>query len=446
MGRRAQRPPGSALTIAVVGAGVTGLAAAFLLRRAGRDVVLLEAEARPGGVVRTEAIDGFTVERGPESIRGGPPAVGRLLDALRLRDRVVGASAASSARLLLHDGRLVALPSGPLGLLRLPFLSRRGALRLLAEPLVRRPRHVDPEESLYALVRRRLGRRAADALLDPVIGGIYGGDPSRIEAASGMSRLVRWEGEHGSLLRGAIASGRESAPPKGSFTFPGGMERLIDALAAAVGPDLHLGDPVAAIRPRGGGWRLETAGGGRFDADRVLITSAPETLPRWFPQVAPPALPRAPVAAIHLGYRPADVPGGLPGFGWLAHSRERRDVLGCLWVSGTFPGHAPAGHHLVRVMTGGARDPERVGLPDEAHVAHARRVLREVQGVEAEPVLTHVARALPGIPQYPRGWKAFLDRPGLPPGIELAGWFYGGIGVADGVAAAEAWTARITGT
>ncbi|MEZ4238317.1 MAG: protoporphyrinogen oxidase [Myxococcota bacterium] len=421
--------------VGVIGAGVTGLTAALRAQQHGHDVVVFEAQPRAGGAIRSESVDGFLVEHGPASIRGGAPEVRELLAALGLLDRVVTASPDAKRRYLLHGGELVALP-GPLGLHRLPMLGAAGAMRIFAEPLV--PKGQDEDETVAAFLARRIGPRAADTLGNPLVAGIFAGDPTKLEMASAMPRFWRWEQEEGSLVGGALRA--TSVAPKGSFTFPGGLAELVAALVGALGDAVRLSDAVTGIEPAGERLRVLHRTGAT-EVDELVVTADPQVAGRWLP-LSPPPIPRAPVVAVHLGYRAEDVPRGLAGFGWLVHAAERRDVLGCLWVSGTFPGHAPAGHHLVRIMAGGARDPQAALLPDEAIVARAQDVLHQVQGIEAPPVMVHVAHALPGIPQYPPGTSRWLrSLRGLPAPydhahIRFAGWHYGDIGIADGIRAA----------
>lgn len=422
----------------MIGAGITGLTAAVRARLGGRDVVVFEAEPRPGGAIATDQVQGFVIERGPASIRGGAPEVRELLDAVGVTDRVLPASPEARNRFLLHQGRLVPLPSGPLGLLRLPALRRGAALRIFCEPFVSVGR--DEGESVAAFLARRLGPGAADALGNPFVGGIFAGDPTKLEMATAMPRLWRWEQEEGSLIGGALRA--RTVPPRGSFTFGRGLGELVEVLAATLGEALHLSTRVTGVVGLAHGFRVEHTAGST-EVDELLVTVDPRVAARWFP-IEPPAIPRAPVVAVHLGYRAEHVPGGLPGFGWLVHAEQRRDVLGCLWISGTFPTHAPEGHHLVRIMAGGTRDPQAALLPDEAIVARAQDVLLQVQGIEAEPVMVHVAHALPGIPQYPPGFGRWLKALRTLHGVRFAGWHYGAIGIADGIAAAM--SDKLTGT
>jgi oxygen-dependent protoporphyrinogen oxidase len=412
--------------VAVVGAGITGLSAALFLRRAGHEVVIFERAPRPGGVIGTRHRDGFVLEDGAVAIRGGRPSVAALLDATDLRDRILPASPEARHRYLLRDGRLV-------GWTRL--FSLGGWVRLAAEIAVRPPAVPDDRETVASFFRRRLGAAVADVLLDPLVAGVTGGDPETLDARGIVPAHVDAERRYGSLASWALFGGRRMEP-RGSFTFPGGLGVLTGALAAAAGTALRLGQPVERIEPVGNRFRV-SADGTSEDVDRVVLTADPETVAALWPGFHPPALPRAPIAAITLGYAPDAIPSGVPGFGWLAHSRERRDVLGCQWVSGVFPAHAPPGHHLLRVMVGGARMPELVDLDDARLADHARTILREVQGITADPMFVDVVRVVPGIPQAPPGWRRFLDQESnLPPGISLAGWCYTGVGVADGIEAA----------
>lgn len=408
---------------------MTGLTAAAFLAAVGRDVVVLEA-GTPGGVVRTLRTAGYVLELGPESIRGGGPAVGATLDLLGLRERVVTADPAAATRYLLQGGRLVALPSRPLGALRTPLWRRRAVLRALLEPLV--PRGGGEPRSVASFVARRVGARMAD-LTNPLMAGIYAGDPEQLDAETAFARPWEWVREHGSLLRGALASPR-AEEPKGSFTFRTGMAELIEALVARLGDRVRAGVSVSRITGGPGRFVVETSAG-PVEAGRIVFTAAPEVAAALLPDLHVPALPRAPVAAVHAAFRADRIPEAR-GFGWLCHARERADALGVLWVSSTFPSHAPAGTALFRAMCGGVRAPGLVERSDESLRDHVLGLLRDVQGVRAEPELVHVQRVVPGIPQYPIGWGRVLA--GLRrPGVTFAGWYWGGIGVADGLRVAR---------
>jgi protoporphyrinogen/coproporphyrinogen III oxidase len=429
----------------IVGGGITGLAAAAFLLEAGHEVTVLEA-GPPGGMIQTTRQDGFVIEQGAESIRGGAPAVGRLLDLLGLRSRVVLASPKASSRFLLRQGALHPMPQGLLGALRTPLWRRRAVVRALLEPMA--GRGPLPPMSVATFARRRLGPLAD--LTNPLMAGIFAGDPERLDAETALSRPWEWVQQHGSIVLGAMRA-PPATDPKGSFTFVTGMAELVEALVARVGDNLRVAR-VESLTRSSEGFRAETTAG-PFQADRVFVTCSPEEALRMSPELQLPVVPRAPVAAVHVAFHDRDIPGptgaDVRGFGWLCHERERRDVLGVLWVSSTFPSHAPQGQTLFRLMCGGTRAPELVGRSDEELITHTCAVLRDTQGIRATPSFTHVQRVVPGIPQYPVGWgreMAALRRGGQGHGqrseISYAGWYWSGIGIADGLTAAYFFSER----
>ncbi len=419
----------------VIGAGLAGLATAWHLVEQGREVAVFEAGARAGGLIRTVVEGGLVLELGPQSLQSTPAAV-RLAARLGLRARVLVPEGVAHARFVLHEGRLEQLPRSISGLWRSPLLRRRQVLRLLAEPLV--PRGGKQGETLFDFVARRFGVGVAEGLLDPFVAGVFGGDPRELEACTAFAVLVDYEREHGSVVRGALAAGATRAaarPPwmrSAIFAFRGGNGGLVDALVQRLGPRLHLGQAVRNWQVFPGGFEVPELG---VSARRLWVCCPPHQLGLL------PALQQRPVVSVHLAWPREQVARG-PGFGWLAPSHERTDVLGALWVSSLFPSHAP-GRRLVRVMMGGTRDPEAASLSDAALVARARAILAEVEGVTAVPSHVHLHRAMPGIPQYRPGHGAALSRlANENPGVGFVGWHVSGVGLSHILAAAEDLTAH----
>lgn len=434
------------MRIAIVGGGLTGLASAFALARAGHHPTVFEASERAGGHVHSVRRDGFVLEQGAGSLRGASREVYQLLADLELGPELIPSSPEAGRRFLLHQGRLVEMPSGPAGLFGIPRLGRRGAVRLLGEPFRPAARWGTADETVHAFLARRIGPRAADALADPLMAGIFAGDPRRLEVASAFPDWVAWERDHGSVVRGAMRSRTRppSGMPKGTFSVRGGLGRVVETLLERLEGHVRTGRPVHHMARHRDGLVLTTADGEEA-FDHVVIT-APLAAARGLLPDAPAAwladIPMAPLAAIHLAYEGAAIPDGLHGFGWLAHSAERSDVLGAIWVSGVFPDHVPDGTHMVRFMVGGTRRPELASESDDALVAHARDLMAQVQGVRAEPILTDVNRA--SIPQYPPGFARRLRLLGqLDARVDLAGWWWGHLGVAASARAAYRLARRL---
>ena len=434
-------------TAAVVGAGLAGLAAAWRLARAGVRVRVFEAGDRAGGVIRSVREGGWLAEHGANSLAEPPPAVRALLAEAGVEGRLIATRPEAKRRYVVRGGRPVAVPASPPRLLASRLLSLPAKLRVLADPLSRRGAGGD--ESVAALVRRRLGGEVLDYLVEPFVAGIYAGDPERLSARAAFPRLVAMEERHGSLLRGARetararrAAGGPRDPAIGSFA--GGMEELPRALAAGLGGAVSLGTAVRAVRRLPGGWAVETGAGEEAFGAVVLAVPAhalgameiggsdPEDV------AALARIPHAPVAVLVQGFRREDVAHPLDGFGMLVPRVERRRVMGVLFTSTLFPGRAPPGHVSLTTFVGGTRDPGLAALPAERLHALVGEELRALLGVRGAPVFLHHHHWPHAIPQYVLGYGGTQRRMDAVeracPGVFLAGSFRAGVSVGDTLA------------
>lgn len=437
------------LDVVVVGGGVSGLATAAGLRQLGVAVRLLEG-GRPGGTLGTDAAGGFLVERGPHAFVDREPATRGLVAALGLGPRVIAATPAARTRWVFSRGALHALPASAAGLVRWRGMSRAGRLRALAEPFVRRG---DPaaEETLAALVERRLGGEALAALVEPAVAGLYAGDAAALSARAALPALARLEEEHGSFFRGALALARARSPGAPLCTLAGGMGELAASAAALLGDHLR---PAAAhaIEAAPGGFLVRTDG--EALAARAVVLAAPAHAAAGL--VGPLdgaaagallAIPYAPVAVVGLGYRRDQVAHPLDGYGFLARRGEGLSVLGALFESTLFPGRAPESHVLVRALLGGALDPGRLAEPDEALAGRARADLERVLGAAGPPMHQAVIRWPRGIPQLTVGHLGRVETArrleARYPGLFLAGAALDGVGVNDCTRGAERLVVRL---
>ena len=254
--------------VAVVGAGISGLACAFGCRSLGMRVVVFESANEAGGCIKTVHDQGCIVEGGPQSLVTAP-ALSELVDALGLRGDIVASAPAAKRRYVLTRGGLIPVPASPPALLLSRLMSIGAKWRLMREPFVAK-RTADGDESVASFVRRRGGEEIVDAVAGPFMAGINAGDPEQISVRSTFPVLEKMEREHGSVLRALRASGMPKARPA-SFSFSRGNQVLPRALAAALGDAVALRSPVERIEIASPGATLFVGGPGCREADRAAV-------------------------------------------------------------------------------------------------------------------------------------------------------------------------------
>ncbi|HEU4427487.1 MAG TPA: protoporphyrinogen oxidase [Myxococcota bacterium] len=458
----ASAPSQSAHDAVVIGAGAAGLAAAHALRRAGRDVLVLEARDAPGGVMQTAQRDGFTFERGPNSLRVTAP----LLDLLRaagVEALLEKAGPASRARYLLRESGLVPVPLGPLSFAASGLLSARGKLRLLAEPLI--ARRDGASESVAQFVARRLGPEALDKLVAPFLTGVYAGDETQLGAGAVFPSLVRFERERGSIALGAIATafaraprglpdspplgsaslrGRASRGLAGSYSARGGLGALAAAFARALGEGaLRCSSAAQHIERDGCGWRVGLASGEIRAKSLVLAVDAPAAAKLLAPLDAEAGklaagVAYAPIASVALDVDPRALRRPLAGFGFLVPRDQGLDLLGALFMSQLFSGRVPAGRELVSALIGGARWPGVVDASDEEITRRVAAGLDRALGLEATPRVLAISRWTHAVPQpgvdHPARIAALRARFASGPPLAFAGGWLDGVALSDAFA------------
>ena len=451
------------MRVAVVGAGVSGLALAYTLVRDGGDAVdvtVFEAGPRPGGLIRTERRDGYLCEWWPNGFLDRAPDTFALLQSLGVGDRVVASSAHARRRFVLRDGRLRQVPTSLGTFLTGDVLSLRGRLRLALEPFV--PRGQEPDESIHGFAARRFGREVADVLVDAFTTGIFAGPSRDLSIRACFPQLWQLEQHAGSVVRGMFRrrkpEGAASPSPFGRLvSMAGGMEEIVAALARQLGSRLRLNDPIDRIERRTGSsaWALSRAHGDRVTADRLVVATGAAAAARLLAPVDAElaslvgGIRTAPLAVLSLGYDAAAADAALEGFGFLVPRGESARILGAVWDSSVFPDRVPPGHTLIRVIMGGGRDPGVVSLDDRELVARARADLRAVCGVTSDPAFVHVVRHVPGLPQYVVGHAdrvaAIEARLEEHPGLTLIGNSYQGLAVNACISTARRAAHRLAG-
>lgn len=447
------------MRVVVIGGGVAGLTAAFRLlersRGEGRDFrpTVLEAEGRAGGHAWTTWDEGFLIEAGPNGFlhRASEPETLVLARDLGLESALVPARPAARRRFVLRGGRLRRIPDSLPTLVVTDALTPAGKLRLMLESWARGPRG-DGEESVFEFAVRRIGREAAEVLVDTAVAGISAGDSRTLSVGAAFPQMVEMEREHGSLIRAMLA---RRAPPPRLMSFTGGMAMLIEALCTRLGGALRTRCRVTRLERSEGEWHVLLEGGEIVTADLVILAT-PAARSAALLTAADPELartlssfPAAGLAVVALAYRTSDLVRPLDGYGYLVARSEGLDTLGVVWDSSLFDGRAPEGMVLVRAMLGGVRRPEVAGLHETELVARARRELALVRRPSAAPVRTWVWRWPQAIVQYTRGHLERVARvralAAAHPGLELCGTSYEGVSFGAAVSSAARVVERLLG-
>ncbi|HXW03605.1 MAG TPA: protoporphyrinogen oxidase [Vicinamibacterales bacterium] len=446
--------------VVVIGAGITGLAAAFESGLRGARAVALEASDRAGGLIRTEHVDGFTIEAGPDSMLAQKPAAIRLCEELGLGPRLISTKPPRTA-FVLKGSVLYALPAPSIlgipttwrGLARYDLLARNERLRVALERVLPRRRGAEQDESVASFFRRRFGPATVPLIAEPLLGGIHAGDIDRLSVRSLFPRLVEAEARTGSVLR-AYRRRTGLSSREGLFrSLSSGMGDLVSALVRRLPPDgLVLGSRVTSLVRGDGEWGVETATGTITARAVVLAIPAGAAGALLAPVDAAAArlcaeVPYVSTASMALAFRRGSVRHPLEGSGFVVARRfSSARITACTWVSSKWEGRAPEGHVLLRVFVGGSHDPAAVALTDEELAAVALRDIAPVLGIEDAPLFTRVSRWVDAGAQHNVGQlerMARLEaRLASLPGLFVAGSGFRAVGipdcVADGRAAAAA--------
>ena len=471
--------------IAIVGGGISGLAALEYLTRVAPsvDVTLLESSARVGGNIRTERVDGFVMEAGPDVFLASKPASTELAQRVGLGTRLQGTDPAVKGAYILSAKGLQRIPDGLTGLVpsrfgpfvTTPLVSAAGKLRVGMDYFIP-PRKDAGDESIESFVVRRLGREMYTQVVEPLLSGISAGDGARLGMEAMFPQLWAYERDHGGLIRGMLAAkrraraerrtnGRAAAPPMGFLSLPGGLGELVDAVERHVRERANSGSAVAIrttarvtqverVTPASqsnsgstGGFLVRLGDGSSIAVDAVvmatpayvsaaLLRSVDAELARLLEEIE-----YGSTVTISLAYAQRDVGRALDATGYIVPRILQRPVLACTWTSAKFRGRAPEGHALFRLFLGGIGRGSFIEASDEALTEIARAEMREVMGITANPELVRISRFDRSMPQHNVGHLARMDRiearAGRIPGLALAGAAYRGVGIPDCIRSGE---------
>lgn len=464
--------------VVIVGGGISGLTAAFRLKRLGIRSVILEASARPGGVIATTRRNGFLFETGPQFPRF-PAPLWQLVRELNLEDEFVAGNS-KARRYIFRHGRLHPAPFSPIELFTTHLVGFTSKLRVLADPLgYSRP--PDHEESLAEFVERKFDDEILENLVDPFISTIFLGDPRRMGMESAFPALVEWERRKGSLLRGALAARRakqqhansdktspetegnrsalngangnsnklhvtQALPTLGSFKS--GMAVLPERLAKELECEIRYGAEVLSLAPlhydecaETTSWQLRLHNGETLIAEHVVLAVpayiAAHLLGRSAPQLASllNAIEYAPICTVSSAYDRSQIANALDGFGFMVPRREGLHTICTFWNSSLFDGRAPDGKVLITSFAGANAGGDVADINNEAYVRAVEAENDRILGISSEPVDRVIWRDTRALPQFNVGHARRVKEISAllrsTPGLHLAGNYLNGRSIGE---------------
>ena len=442
--------------VLIIGGGISGLSTAYYLNKAGVRPTLIDSSSQLGGVIRTSVQHGCVLEAGPDSFLAAKPWAMDLIRELGLADQVIGSNDHLRVTYILKHGKLVPLPDGLMmmvptkimPLLGTTLLSWGTKIRMGLEFLRRPPKTPLPDRSVYDFLLDHYGQESIDYLAEPLLAGVYGGDPRQMSVNSVLARFVEIETKYGSLTRGVLAVPRPQGSGSGSLfrTLKNGLGQLVDALQPSA--DVVRGT-AESLERSGAGFRART-NGNWIEADHVVVATpagaAAKLLQPWNGNLANllQAVPYTSSVTLSLGYRKDTFDHPLKGFGFLVPKRERRLMAACTWVGNKFSYRVPDDMVVLRCFMGG----DALVETDESLVEKASQELRCILGIQAVPLFHSIARWPNSMAQYTVGHQQRLGEIESIlkniPGLHLAGNAYRGIGLPDCVKGGKDAAARIT--
>jgi protoporphyrinogen/coproporphyrinogen III oxidase len=441
--------------VVVIGAGIAGLATAYLIRRQAReqgreiDLTILESSPRAGGATRTEIHDGYLYEEGPNGFLDNEPTTLELVRQLQLEERLQQADQNANSRYIYHGGAMRNVPMSPPAFLKSDLLPISAKLRMALELVIPAWKANGRDETVYEFGKRRLGRSFATYMLDPMVSGIFAGNVRELSLAATFPKMVAMEAEYGGLFKALLAKKKESrrtgsksggpSGPKGSlWTFRQGMGELTTTLINELQDTLVTSAAVLSINRDEDGFSIKTDDKS-WQAETVVVAAPSWAAAQIIEDLSPPVsralaeISHAPVDVVCQGFRDKSVPRDLRGFGVLIPRVEKIRTLGTLWSDSIFPGQAPNGFRLMRTIIGGACDPGIVKLTEDELQATVQRDLLRVMGISQPPVAQHIFRHPRGIAQYNVGHLARVSQSekleSELPGLFFCGASYRGVSV-----------------
>jgi oxygen-dependent protoporphyrinogen oxidase len=445
----------------IIGGGISGLASAYYLSKKGISSTLIEAQSRVGGLIRTDVVAGCQIEAGPDSYVASKPAATELAQEIaELKNEIIGTNDEARRIYLVNDGKLVAMPSGMVlmapsdmrAFLSSPLFSEETKCRMLQERFFK-PRERSNDISVAELVNEHFDSNILNAITEPLLTGVYGGDAGKLSAQSVLPGFMEYERSYGSLVRAVRAQRKQKQETSLFLSFKRGMQQLTDAVQrASSGAVTSVTGEATQIEKTRDGWRVHV-GRSKQEAKFLIVAVPAHRAACLFAESHPDlsgelgAIPYSSAITVVLGYAEKDVPHPLDGFGFLVPQTERRGVAACTWINTKFPQRVAPGLVVLRAFIVD-RDAEALMAEPEHEIFRVvRNEILRLMGSDAEPAFSLLHRWSRSMPQYVVGhaarYKRIATAIAQEPGLHLVGNAYEGVGIPDCVRLAKRAAAAI---
>ena len=395
--------------IAIIGGGISGLTVLhYLKQRLGDsvDITLYEREATTGGTIRSFKKNSCLFEWGPNGFLNNQEATLQLIDEMGLKDQLITAGPKARRRYIQIKGKLITVPTGPLGLINTPLLPSKDKLSLLAGIF---KKSVSTDRSIYDYVSQRFSPNIAESIVDPFISGIYAGDIRRLHMASAFPKLKR-----------------KGFKKTRMCSFKGGMGQIIETLDKRYKRYIKTNSEITPAQLKADIIIVATPA---YAASKIIEKMNP-VLSRALDQV-----PYAPIAVAGLLFKQDAFKKKPVGFGYLIASQEKKDILGVLIESNVYVQRAKEDQVMIRVMMGGAHHPGIVNNSQEQLIGKAVKEIDSVYGLNSQPIETFVQLWRKAIPQYeinyPQWRKSIAEQCAKTQGLYLCANYLDGISFND---------------
>ncbi|MBM3761604.1 MAG: protoporphyrinogen oxidase [Acidobacteria bacterium] len=435
----------------IIGGGISGLSAAYYLAKRNLPSILIESAPQLGGVIQTQSVADCLLEGGPDSFLAAKPEALTLIGELGLAGDVIGSNDHQRSTWILKNGRMLPLPDGLMMMVptriwptaKSPLLSWGTKIRMGLE-LLHRPVANAPDRSVGEFVEDHYGREAVDYLAEPLLSGVYGGDPYQLSIQSVLPRFADMEAKYGSLTKGTLAGLAKAPKNSGSTLFKTlkhGLGSMVAAMEKSIAGHCRvLHTQAQSITREGEDYLVQLPN--EVLRTRHLIVATPAWAAGKLLESLDPGIAKllggigySSSMTVGVIYDRAQVKQRFDSFGFLVPKKERRHLVACTFVDQKFNHRVPENRLLLRCFLGGAGNEAVLGWAEPELKRAVLDDIRTLLGLDVEPVAFQVSRWPRSMAQYQVGHKKSIqelkDRLKGYPLLFLAGNGYHGIGIPD---------------